>query len=293
MQSITRGKNKSTVILEIAIHDIVHERAPITVRGVCYALFTRGYIGSMETKNTQKVSRVMTAMRECGDLDWRLIVDGSRSVDRVSSWKDPDQIIQATVNQYRRDYWQDQPQAVEIWSEKSTVQGILAPVLKEFGVTFRVMKGFGSFTAVKQAAEDSQAMSWNKEFTAFYIGDWDPSGLHMTDVDLPARLERYGAEGEFKRIAILPKDQPGLPKFTAQSKSKDPRYKWYVRNYGYDCWELDAMNPNDLRERVREQIETCISLPEWERAIEVEAAEIESMQQFHKTWKGLMAGGSV
>lgn len=287
---MARGKSKTTLLLEDAILDIVNERAPITVRGVCYALFTQGLIGSMETKNTQKVSRVMTAMRECDALDWRLIVDGSRSVDRVNAWKDPDQLIRATVNQYRRDYWQDQPKAVEIWSEKSTVQGILAPVLNEFGVTFRVMKGFGSHTAVRQAAEDSADISWDKEFTAFYIGDWDPSGLHMTEVDLPARLARYGAEGGFKRIAILPQDHAGLPRFSAHSKYKDPRYKWYAHNYGDNCWELDAMNPNDLRERVREQIESCISLPEWERAIEVEQVEIESMQHFHKTWKGLMAG---
>ena len=39
----------------------------------------------------------------------------------------------------------------------------------------------------------------------------------------------------------------GLPSFPASDKKKDPRYKWFVRNYGNRCWELDAMDPNDLR----------------------------------------------
>jgi hypothetical protein len=35
--AMTRGKSKSTLITEQAIVEIVDERAPITVRGVCYA----------------------------------------------------------------------------------------------------------------------------------------------------------------------------------------------------------------------------------------------------------------
>lgn len=68
--------------------EIVAERSPITVRGVCYALFTRGLIPDMSVGSTGKVSRVMTDMRERDELDWTLIVDGSRAVDRVPMWRD-------------------------------------------------------------------------------------------------------------------------------------------------------------------------------------------------------------
>ena len=82
-----------------------------------------------------------------------------------------------------------------MWSEKSTVEGVLQPVLDELGVTFRVMKGFGSFTSVMQAAEDSNDLASNQKTTvALYIGDWDPSGLYMSEVDLPTRLARYGGK---------------------------------------------------------------------------------------------------
>ena len=283
-----RGKSVATVAFEQAIIAIVHERAPITVRGVAYALFTRGLIDSMSVNNTAKVSRVMTAMRESGGLDWTQIVDGSRAVDRVSTWNDPSSIISAAVRGYRRNYWQDQPTLVEVWSEKSTVAGVLAPVLQEYGVTFRVMKGFGSFTSVRQAAEDSLSLGEHQQGVVLYIGDYDPSGLYMSEVDLPARLDRYGSEWEFNRVAVLPEDTPHLPSFTAASKSQDMRYSWFLENYGDQCWELDAIDPNDLRQRVEEQIVTRLDLPAWEHAKHIEAAEVESMHSFHRSWQDTM-----
>ncbi len=279
-----RGKSSATLRFEEAILAIVAERSPITVRGVCYALFTRGLIRSMATNETGRVSRVMTDMRESGALDWTQIVDGSRAVERVSAWRDPSSIINAAVRGYRRNYWQDQPYLVEVWSEKSTVQGVLAPVLNEFGVTFRVMKGFGSFTAVRQAAEDSLRIDDGQQGVVLYLGDRDPSGMFMSEVDLPARLDRYDSEWTFERIAVQEFDTPGMPSFDVASKTSDNRASWYLDRYGSRCYELDAMNPNDLRERVTEQIETYLDLPAWERSKDVERAEVVSMHEFHSAW---------
>lgn len=99
-----RGKAAATLQLERAIVDIVSERHPITVRGVCYALFTIGLIPDMSVGSTGKISRVMTDMRESDALDWTLIVDGSRAVERAQRWKSPDSIIRTAVKSYRRDY---------------------------------------------------------------------------------------------------------------------------------------------------------------------------------------------
>jgi hypothetical protein len=64
-----RGRSKATIELEAAIQEIVEERHPITVRGIAYALFVAGLTPSMERKNTNKISRVLTRMREDGDID--------------------------------------------------------------------------------------------------------------------------------------------------------------------------------------------------------------------------------
>lgn len=281
-----RGKSAATVALEAAIVRIVDERQPITVRGVCYGLFAEGLLSDMSVRNTQRISRVMTSMREAGALDWRLIVDGSRSVDRASVWRDPDQIIDIAVRTYRRDNWRDQPVRVEVWSEKSTVQGVLAPVLDDLGIVFRVMKGFGSYTAVRQAAEDDPDV-------VLYVGDWDPSGLFMSEVDLPQRLQAYGGRCDFKRIALQRHDLDALPHFDTGTKSGDARLHWYVRRTTADpqkCWELDAMDPNDLRERVHSSITGFMDMDAWNHSLQIEAAERESMQAFRAQWATRLNG---
>ena len=55
---------------------------------------------------------------------------------------------------YRRDFWNQQPVRVEVWSEKGTVRGVLVPVLDHYAVGFRVMHGFSSGTVVHNIAED-------------------------------------------------------------------------------------------------------------------------------------------
>ena len=186
-------------------------------------------------------------------------------------------------SQYRRDYWQDQDYRVEVWSEKGTVRGTLKPVLHEYGVTFRVMHGYASATVVNDIAELSTGS--DKPLIALYVGDWDPSGKHMSDVDLPRRLRAYGAVVDLKRVALTGRDLSRLPSFSPETKKQDPRYRWFQQHVSTECYELDAMSPPRLRARVEAEIRRHIDLPQWEHARRVEQAEVESMKEFHRSWQ--------
>jgi hypothetical protein len=111
----------------------------------------------------------------------------------------------------------------------------------------------------------------------------------MSQVDLPGRLERYGGRAEVIRIALSRDDVDfgRLPWFDADSKSKDPRHDWYVEEYGSRCWELDALNPNVLRDRVEQRIRSLIDWPAWERCAAVEKAERDSLLEVVAAWKGI------
>ena len=173
---------------------------------------------------------------------------------------------------------------IEVWSEKGTVRGVLAPVLDEYGVGFRVMHGFGSPTAVHDVAENYDG----RTLIVLYVGDFDPSGLYMSEHDLPDRLARYGGDHvEVIRIALDDDDVKRLPSFPASDKRGDPRYKWFAEKYGNQCWELDAMDPNDLRTRVNEWIEQYLDKEAWERGIELDKAEQESLRRHFAAWRSL------
>jgi hypothetical protein len=189
--------------------------------------------------------------------------------------------MQAVRRSYRKDLWNGQSRRVEVWSEKGTVRGTLLPVLEEYGVAFRVLHGWASATSVHEAAEESQY----RGFIVLYVGDFDPSGMYMSDVDLPQRLDRYDADIAIKRLALRPDDVDDLPYFDLASKRGDSRHDWYRRRYGDRCWELDAMSPVDLRQRVTAAIMSYIDWPAWELAQKAETAEIATIDDVLARWR--------
>jgi hypothetical protein len=118
-----------------------------------------------------------------------------------------------------------------------------------------------------------------------YVGDWDPSGLYMSECDLPARMEKYqGDHVEIRRIALTREQLAGLPSFPATDKSKDSRYPWFVRNFGKRCWELDALDPNVLRACVEDEIKSLIGPDAWQRCEVVNLAERDSLCEVLTKW---------
>jgi hypothetical protein len=277
-----RGMAQRSLDLIEAMHTAAEAAQPITGRGIGYKLFTAGLIPSMAKKEMQRVYRLLKEARERGIIPWEWIVDETRALERVSTWANPAAYARTVARSYRRDFWNQQPVRVEVWSEKGTVRGVLAPVLDEYAVGFRVMHGFSSATAVYDVAQSGD----DKDLIALYVGDFDPSGLFMSEEDLPTRLFEYGADENVKlqRIALTRKQVSGLPSFPATDKRKDPRYKWFVAKYGDRCWELDAMDPNDLRDCVEAAIIKLIEPVAWQRCEVINRAEQESLRTIIAKW---------
>src|SRR5262249_26157622 len=166
---------------------------------------------------------------------------------------------------------------------KGTVSGLLAPVLNEYGVGFRVMHGFSSATVVHDIADDGDG----RLLVALYVGDYDPSGMYMSEVDLPQRLEKYEGDHVIVRRVALTGAQVrtiSMPSFPATDKRQDSRYGWFVDRYGKRCWEIDALDPNILRSVVEKEIKERIDPGEWERLETVNKAERESLCEVLSAW---------
>lgn len=283
-----RGKAQKTLDLTAACVRILGELQPASVRAVCYRLFIEKLIPSMEKTNTNRGSRLLVQAREQGEIPWEWVVDETREPERVNTWNDPQQLFRACVQQYRRDYWSEQDAWIEVWSEKGTVRGTLAPVLNEYGVTFRVMHGYGSATVINDVAAMTAAA--DKLLTVLYVGDRDPSGMHMSEIDLPERLMRYGGNVEVIRVAIDSQDTlpaADVPWFPASDKIGDRRYQWYVENFGRRCWELDALSPVILRERVENEILARLDIDAWNHSIAIEAIERQSVDDYVSRYPGI------
>lgn len=275
---------KTLALIDASI-EILREQQPTTVRAVCYRLFNAKLLPDMSVRSTKRVSAALTIARERGLIPWSWIVDETRQITTWASWEDPDRFIEQKISEYRRDWWESQPDRVFIVSEKGTVSGILRPVLADYGVPWVVFHGFGSASALNRLADISAAD--DRPLILLYVGDHDPSGRHMSDVDLPERLERYGGTAGIERVALIGSDLDALAPstFPASDKRKDSRYAWFVAHHGEVCCELDALDANVLRDRVEEAIISHIDPVLWERAASTEKAERTSLHDFFKTWK--------
>jgi hypothetical protein len=263
---------------------ILREIQPASVRAVAYQMFVGALLLDMSKASTALVSRRLGYAREHNIVPWEWVVDETREPERVPQWDDPAQFARVVQNSFRRDHWLHQRRRVEVWSEKGTLRGTLAPVLDSFGVTFRVLHGYSSKTVAHDVAEES--LDNENPLLVFYCGDWDPSGLDMSESDLPNRIVRkYGGSVEIRRVALVGEDLDGLPSFDAITKVNDTRYKWFVKNYGDKCWEVDALSPVILRKRIARCIRAEIDSEAWARLEAVERAERESLEEVMAGWK--------
>ena len=234
--TIGRGMAQGSLDLIEAMRVTAEAAQPITGRGVGYKLFTQGLIASMARSEMQRVYRLLKEAREQGIIPWEWIVDETRAIERAATWDDPEDYARTVARSYRRDFWNQQPHRVQVWSEKGTVRGVLAPVLEHHAVGFLPVHGFSSATAAHNIAEDDDG----RDLIVLYVGDFDPSGMFMSEEDLPGRFERYdGDHIKLTRIALTVEQLEGLPSFPAADKRNDPRYKWFVANHGRHCWELE------------------------------------------------------
>jgi hypothetical protein len=253
-----RGKATKTVELINAMESILRAIHPASVRAVCYQLFIREMIKSMNKSATNGVSHQLVYARETGIIPWEHVVDETREAEGFPGWDSKTQFKDAYAKTYALSQWQNQPIRIQVWSEKGTVRGTLKPLLDQYGIQFFPVHGFSSATAINDIVD--QQCGQDIPLNIIYAGDHDPSGLYMPMVDLPkrfARLWELKKSGKpmnitIEHVALSSDDCDGLPSFPA--KKTDPRYNWYIEHYGHKAWELDAMNPEVLRQRVEEAI---------------------------------------
>jgi len=124
----------------------------LTARQVYYQFVSRDLIPN-NARSYQNLTAMITDARYAGEIDWNAIEDRGREADVPSEWDSVDEIIDASLRQYRSPRWRDQPKYVELWVEKQALAGVLAPIAWRAHVPLMVNKGYSSASAMKAAAD--------------------------------------------------------------------------------------------------------------------------------------------
>ena len=131
-------------------------------------------------------------------IPWEWIVDETRELERVPSWDDPPTTRARSPRSTAATSGTSSRAASRSGRRRAPYAACSRPVLDEYGVGFRVMHGFSGATTLYDVAQDDDG----RPLIALYVGDFDPSGMCMSERDLPDRLSKYGGDHvSVKRIA--------------------------------------------------------------------------------------------
>ncbi|MHB8191802.1 MAG: hypothetical protein ACYDGL_00815 [Bellilinea sp.] len=227
----------------------------LSLRQLYYQLVARDRIPN-SLRSYKNIGNLVSNARQAGLIDWGMIEDRNRETAIPSHWNSPAEIVRAAAEQFRIDKWESQPYHIEVMVEKDALSGVLEPVCRELDIGITANKGYSSSSTMYEIGKRIyQRQREGKTICILYLGDHDPSGIDMTR-DVRERLEMYSRLGmiEVDRLALnweqieiwRPPENP--------AKETDARYKNYANQFGESSWELDAVEPSQLANLVRDAV---------------------------------------
>ena len=246
----------------------------LTLRQMYYQFVARGLIENGQ-RAYQRIGKALTAARYSGRYPVEWLEDRGRTVHAGSVLGDStdvdealssaaDELMDAPEMWLSRARWYGQPKHVSVWVEKEALSGVFERPCNQLGVSWFACKGYPSVSALKSWVD---RVEWcaragsAREAIVLYFGDHDPDGFEIPRsaernvAKLRALIPRSDLSVRFERIALSIEQvhEHSPPPFPAKPTSV--RFRSYVEEHGIDdAWELDALNPNILRDLITENI---------------------------------------
>ena len=285
------GLRGDSPVLAAILAELAVDCQPITVRGLFYRAVSAGYFPSTDKKYYDKTQRLLCRLRAEGIIPYEWVVDNLRATIKPSSWSGLESFADTVRDAYRKDFWSHLPAYVHVFCEKDAMTGVIEPVTREYDVALSPVRGYISDSYVHSIGK-----RWGrirKPIMALYLGDFDPSGFDL-ERSLREKLRHHaGRDFDWVRLGLNARDFQehaliplGLKKKKDGSYA-DSRAAKFIQQHGYECAEIDALDPNVIRQRVRVAVTEHIPEGEWERLQEVERLERESWEQTLGTFGNL------
>jgi hypothetical protein len=249
------------------IEDYERQSIKLTLRALYYQFVQRNWIRN-EQSEYKRLGEILNDARLAGLVDWDALEDTTRDLAPTPMWGDPgdpdspSEFILDWGRHFKNNPWNNQPRYGEVWIEKSAGINVIAQPCRKWRTPYFACRGHVSASEMYDAAKRlHQIADMGQHVTIIHIGDHDPSGWQMTaDIEKRLDLLTYGGvqreDIEVKRIALTmeqikrfkPPPQPG--------KTTDSRLGAYEREFGTrNSWELDALQPQYLRDLVEAEVE--------------------------------------
>jgi len=288
---IEKSFRKDKLILIDKINEVINEYTmqgySLTLRQVYYQLVARAMIENNE-KSYKNVGNLISDARLAGLIDWNAIEDRTRNMRGNSHWSTPGSIINSAAHSYHLDHWEGQGNYVEVWVEKDALIGIVGQICEQLDVNFFSCRGYVSQSEMWSAAQRlKRRQDQGQDVVLLHLGDHDPSGKDMSR-DIQDRLRIFEAYNvEFHRLALNMNQIERYNPPPNPAKLTDSRATQYIGEFGYDSWELDALEPQVISDLIERNVKSYRDESIYHEILRQEKEEKILLSDISANWNGI------
>ncbi|EAC5983841.1 hypothetical protein BZZ06_13780 [Listeria monocytogenes] len=260
----------------------------LTLRQIYYQLVANGIIENKE-RSYKNLGSLISNARLAGLIDWNAIVDRTRFLRGFNYETSPENAIKRLSQRYGTDPWAGQKNHVEVWVEKDALVDIVGQASNKLNVDYFSCRGYVSQSAMFRSAR--RLADWQlagKDITILHLGDHDPSGIDMSR-DIEERLATFEIFPDVKRIALNMDQVDEYTPVPNPTKLSDSRAADYISQFGYESWELDALQPRVIDDLISEHINPLIDWGLMESVKEECEEERRQLETVSYHWANIIA----
>ena len=262
----------------------------MTLRQVYYQFVSRGWLENSD-RSYKRLGKIINDARLAGEIDWHHLTDRTRFLRSENGWESPASIIEASAQQFRRELWSatEQQYRPEVWVEKDALVDVVGRACEEFAVPFMSCRGYVSQSEMWVAGRRMlNHFDQGLKPVVIHLGDHDPSGIDMTR-DIQERLTMFAEQDvPVKRIALNMDQVERYNPPPNPAKLTDSRGSGYVERFGYESWELDALDPDTLNALIRDAVSGYVDRAAWEQGEAEDERMRNDMSGVASRWDDLM-----
>jgi len=270
------------------IEDYQAQGLVLTLRQLYYQFVSKDLIPNKQAQY-KRLGNIVSDARLAGLIDWNAIEDRTRNLMGINTYVDPGDAIRSVVRRFRIDRWEGQAFRPEVWIEKEALTGVISGICGELGIDYFACKGYVSQSEMWRGAMRMKGYGDDDQKPVIiHLGDHDPSGMDMTR-DIDDRNGMFAGFGsvEIDRIALNMDQVDEYSPPPNPAKLTDSRAQEYIREYGDDSWELDALDPTTLRDLIRTTVEGYRNDDIYFEVMARESEYLETLDRVAKNWKEL------
>ena len=225
---------------------------------------------------------LLTRARLAGLVPMDQVADETRPVETWNVHGDVQDYIadelELFLRTYRRDLLASQPNHVELVAEKNTVASVVMPVAREYCVPTTIGRGYCSLPP-RAAMVERYQRSGKERFLLLVVSDFDPDGEEIAHSLARSLRDDFGVlQIEPVKVALTARQVQRFQIPAGGTAKKSSRhYKKFIRRYGENVFELEALSPAQLQDLVRQSIQSVLDRDAFERELEQERQDAVSL----------------